>query len=169
MSPRRFVVTLFSAVLLAGLAAGCDGPVGPPGPPGIRVFNDEIIFSLADAQVNGPVASVQYDAPVITPAVVQRGVVLAYFREQGTWTAMPYTYGVESAQLPAVDYTVTLGYAYEAGFLEVFYELSLADEDLIYSLPNQRIKIVVLETLPAARAVNLSNYEAVKAYYGLEE
>lgn len=124
---------------------------------------------MDEAAVDGPVASVQYDAPEITPQVVETGAVMAYFREQDTWTALPYTYGVESPELPAVDYTVTLGYAYEEGFLEVFYETST--EAVIDQLPDQTIKVVVIEDLAAAQSagVDLSDYGAVKAHFGLND
>lgn len=162
-----------TAVLL--LLTGCDGggSVGPPGPPGRdagNVFSFEVDFRLREAARTGVVASVAYDVPALSRAVVEDGAVLAYFREQGTWTAMPYTYGVESAEVPAVDYTVTLGYAYEVALLEVFYELSLADDDLLDDLPDQRVRIVVIEGIPPSRAVlDVSNYSAVRAYYNLEE
>jgi hypothetical protein len=165
--------TIFSvgwALVLAVLVAGCEGPVGPPGPPGQEVAVQSFIvdFRMEDAVVDGVVASVQYDAPEITSRVVQSGIVMAYFREQGTWTALPYTYGVESAELPAVDYTVTLGYAFEAGFLEVFYEAST--DIVIDDLPDQTIKVVVIENLAGTRAagVDLTDYNAVANHYGLE-
>ncbi len=165
---RRFRSTL--AVSLVVLLAGCDqGPPGPPGPPGNpAVYSFYDVFLLDDAAFNGNVASVQYEAPEITRDAVNNGAVLAYFREQETWTAMPYTYGVESPDLEAVDYTVTLGYAYEVGFLEVFYEASYPG--VLSDLPDREIKVVVIESYAGARAagVDFSDYEAVQAYYGLD-
>lgn len=155
-----------SALLFVVLLAGCDrGPPGPPGDP--AVFGFVVDFFLEDAQFDGAVASVQYDAPEITRRVVREGAVQAYFREQGTWTAMPYTYGVESEDLAAVDRTVTLGYAFEEGFLEVFYEASYPEA--LDHLPDQEVKIVVIDSYASARAagVDLSDYEAVQSYYGL--
>lgn len=149
--------------------AGCEGPTGPPGRDA-GVLSFEVDFFVDEAAVNGAVASAQYDVAALSPAVVAEGAVLAFFREQDTWTALPFTYGVESEDVPAVDYTVTLGYAYEAGLLEVFYELSLADEDLLRSLPDQRLKVVVIANPPPRpSAVNLSSYESVRRYFGLEE
>lgn len=169
----RMISSVFAALVLVVLG-GCDqGPVGPPGPPGPpgdpAVFSFTVDFLLEDATINGSVASVQYDAPEITPSVVQDGVVMAYFREQGTWTALPYTYGVESPDLPAVDNTVTLGYAYETDFLEVFYEASRPG--VLNDLPDQLIKVVVIESYAGARAANvdLSDYEAVRSYYNLQQ
>lgn len=158
--------------VLAFLIIGCEGPIGPegpPGPPGVGVQSFTVDFLMEDAVIDGPVASIQYDAPEITPRVVAEGAVMAYFREQGTWTALPYTYGVESPDLPAVDYTVTLGYAFEEGFLEVFYETST--EAVIDQLPDQTIRVVVIESLAATRSANvdLSDYGAVKAHFGLDD
>ncbi len=172
---QRAATGVFSALLVFLLfQTGCgEGPIGPPGPPGrdaVGAFSFELDFRLREAAREGAVASVAYEVPALSRAVVEEGAVLAYFREQGTWTAMPYTYGVESSEVPAVDYTVTLGYAYEEAFLQVFYELSLDDEELLGSLPDQRIKIVVIEGVPPIRStLDLSDYESVREHYGLAD
>ncbi len=160
------VYTILAALLLL---AGCggNGPSGPEADAG--VYSETFMFSMTDAQINGPVASVQYDVPAITPAVTDFGAVLLYFREQGTWTALPYTFAEESLDLPAVDYTITLAFGFEEGFLEVFYEASTSQVDLA-GQPNRQLRMVVIEDLSVGKAgVDLSDYEAVSAYYGLDE
>lgn len=124
---------------------------------------------MDDASINGPVASVQFDVPGLDADVVDDGAVLAYFREQDTWTAMPYTFGDESTEFPAVDYTLTLGYAYDIEFLEVFYEASSGEAVDLASLPDRTIKAVFIAGLPLSKVgVDLSDYDAVAAYFGLE-
>ena len=123
------------AIFVLYAASGCDGVEGPPGRDGLDgrnavVFANEFVFSMADAQFDGPVASVAYDVPDITPAVVDEGAVLVFFEEQGTWTAMPFTFAEESPDFPAVDFTITLGYGYNDALLEVFYEASTSEIDL---------------------------------------
>ncbi len=162
----------FCFLLLFGVSA-CDGdgPVGPQGPPGnANVSASTFLFSMADATINGPVASVQYDIPGLDVDVVDEGAVLAYFREQGTWTAMPYTFGEESAEVPAVDYTLTLGYAYDIEFLEVFYEASSAEAVDLESQPDRMIKAVFIAGIPLSKVgIDLSDYAAVADYFGLEK
>lgn len=157
-------------VLFITFIAGCDGPVGPPGPPGnANVFSHTIVFSIHDAVINGSVASAQFDVPDITGSVVDEGAVLVFFREQNTWTAMPYTFGVESPDLPAVDYTITLGFAFEWEYLELFYEASTDAVDLSLQ-PDRTVKIVIIDGLGFGKTgIDLTNYEAVKAFYGLED
>jgi hypothetical protein len=151
-------------VLLIGVAgAGCDTTVQRAPESSVRSF--EVDFRMADAVQNGPVASVQFDAPEITPAVARRGAVMAYMREQGTWTALPYTYGVESPDLPAVDYTVTMGYAYDTDLFEAFYEVS--DPQFLEGLPDRRIKVVVLEDRASTYDIDPRNYEAMAQRFGL--
>jgi hypothetical protein len=129
-------------------------------------------FRMADATISGPLASVILDAPEITPRVVANGMVMAYVREAGTWTALPFTYGVESPDLPAVDYTVSLGYAFEVGLVEVFYDVSTPVAlDLV---PDRTVKVVVVQgdalTYSATRGgVDWSNYAAVRERFGLSE
>lgn len=160
-----------ASFLVFGLLVGCDSndPAEPPRR-GAGVLTFEVDFRTDEAALAGSFASAAFEAPEISPGVVADGAVLAYYREGGTWTALPYTYGVESPDVPAVDYTVTLGYAYEVDLFEVFYEISLEDEALLRSLPDQRVKVVVLRP-EAVRgvAVDVQDYEAVKQYYGLAE
>lgn len=152
--------------------SGCvlEEGVGPEGPPGnANVFSLNFDFFVDDATINGTVASVQFDVPDITPLVVDEGAVLLFFRDQGTWTAMPYTFGVESPDLPAVDYTVAFNFGYDDGFLEVFYETSTDALDF-NSLPDRTIKAVIIEGFAfGKKSVDLTDWNVVKALYQLED
>lgn len=174
----RSVFTSALVGLFLFVATGCDeGPVGPPGPPGnANVISFNFTFSFDQAVFNGAVASEQYDVPEITPSVVDGGAVLIYFRDQGTWTALPFTVGVESADLAAVDYTFTLGFGYDDAFLDVFVEASTDDDvvwdDILTLLPpDYDMKIVIIDGFFLGKNTNLdlSDYEAVSAYFGLKE
>ncbi len=167
--------TLFISVFMLAAAGCAEGPVGPPGPPGAaNVFSFNLDFSFDRAVYNGAVASEQYDIPEITPFVVDGGAVLVYFRDQGTWTALPFTVGVESNDLAAVDYTFTMGYGFDDGFLEIFLEASTADDvvwdDILNLLPaSYDIKVVVIDGFVGKNTnLDVRDYEAVKAYYGLK-
>lgn len=166
-------ILLFVFMLIG--ATGCIveetiGPDGPPGPPGnANVFALNFTFSMLDAVLNGSVASVQYEVPDLIASVVDDGAVLMFFRDQGTWTAMPYTFGVESPDLPAVDYTISMGFGYEIGFLEVFYEASSEVVDL-GSLPDRQMKAVLIDGFMAGkREIDLSDWETVKSVYNLSD
>ena len=173
--------TALPAALLIGLFAGCDGgvvgPRGPQGPRGddgvVDVFSVNFVFSLQNAIINDNVASAQFDVPGITASVVDDGAVLMFFREQGTWTAMPFTYGIESADpdLDAVDYTVALNFGYELGFVEPFYEASInLDQIPDEVLPDREMKAVIIDAYLAGKtSVDLTDYEAVKRAFGLED
>jgi hypothetical protein len=157
---------LLALFLILG-ATGCVleesvGPSGPQGPPGnANVFTLNFDFFVNDAAINGNVASVQYDVPDITLGVVQDGAVLLYFRDQGTWTAMPYTFFTPAGRI------VSFGFGYEEGFLEVFYETASLDPSL---LPDREMKAVVIDGFPAFKSgPDLTDYEAVSAFYGLRE
>ncbi len=155
-----------SFLLATLLFVGCDS--NDPEPE-TRVHTIDLDFSMDDASFNGPVASVQYDVPSITPSVVDNGAVLAFFWEQGTWTAMPYTFAEESPDLPAVDYTITLGYGYDDLFLEIFYEAS-TDAVNLGNQPDRQVRAVIIDGFaPGKAGVDLTDYEAVARYYGIEE
>ncbi len=173
---RNFRLGLLGVVAFA-LFAGCETTVveeGPPGPPGPRgadgnanVYSVNFVFSMADAIVNGKVASSQYDVPGITPSVVDDGAVLVFFREQGTWTALPYTFGFDNPEQQAVDFIVTFGFGYDDSFLEVFYEAS-AEGVTLENMPDRDMKAVIIDGFPLAKVqIDLTDYEAVKNYFGL--
>lgn len=129
------------------------------------IYSTEFNFRLADATINGPVASVQYDVPVLDSRVADVGLVMCYFYEQGTWTAMPYTYGIDNPGAQAVDFTITLGYAFRTRSLEVFYEAS-TDQAPLRNQPDRRIKLVIVGPDVAGhynkQGLDWTNYEAVK-------
>lgn len=155
---------LFSALLLAfaTVFAACDM--------GHTVNNTdayitEVQFDVSKATLNGTVLSQQYSVPAIDNSAA---AVLCYFYEQGTWTAMPYTYAVDDAKLQAVSYTISLGHAFSYQTLQVFYESSAADVNL-RNQPSRRIRVVVLGDYAAKQNVDFSDYNAVKAAFNLPD
>ena len=157
-------------LVAAVFAAGCEHPVQPQGEAGVISF--PLTFRFADARYDGAVASVQFDAPEITRGVVEHGAVLLYFRDQGTWTAMPYSIGIEALHVEAVDFTISMGFGFERRLIEMFVELSTADvwDDALDLLPSRyELKAVVINDRAFGKnAPDYSDYEAVRAYYGLD-
>jgi hypothetical protein len=175
----RTAITGILGALVMIFMIGCESTIveeGPPGPPGPRgadgnanVFSLNFDFSMLDAIVNEKVASVQFDVPAITPSVVDDGAVLVFFREQGTWTALPYTFGYDNPDLQAVDFIVTFGFGYDDGFLEVFYEAS-AEGVSLEDMPDREMKAVIIDGFFAGKApIDLTDYEAVKAFFRLAD
>ena len=178
---RPTISTLLIALFVA-FTSGCivdaddDELVG-----NADVFSVNEVFDLDRATFSGTVASMQYnDFVEIKPSVVDQGTVLVYYRFAGTWTAMPYTISVEAPDdPPRVDYAATFAYAYSDAFLEVFVESSTDDPVVwdeilatdLFGAPLD-LKIVIIDALPVAAkkgSLDLRDYEAVKAYYGLED
>jgi len=177
---RRLQLAAF-ALLSVSVFAGCDSAgVGPRGADGrdgtdgiVNVHSVNFTFSLNNAIINGTVVSAQFDVPSITPTVVDDGAVLMFFRDQGTWTAMPFTYGVESADpdLDAVDYTVALNFGYDDGFIEPFYESSI-DINLLPddAVPDRQLKAVIIDGFFVGKnSIDYSNWEEVKSAFNLED
>lgn len=136
------------------------------------IYSTEFNFRVADATINGPVASVQYDVPVLDSRVVDLGLIMCYFYEQGTWTAMPYTYGVDNPQAQALDYLVTLGFAFRTRTLEIFYEASTANAPL-RTQPDRRVKLVIVGPNVAGhyskQGLDWTDYEAVRKALRLKD
>lgn len=177
MPPLRL---LLAPVLLALVLVGCEGPTGPqgpqgpqgpPGPAGALVETFEVTFDVDDATEGeaGLVLFQNYEFPEITESVNNNGFVQAYYlADNDTWTAMPYTFGDESPDINAVDYTLTLGYAWNVGLVQLFYEAS-APFALDFAR-SRTVKIVIADGRAAATAgVNWSDYSSVKQHFDLEE
>jgi len=151
---------------------GPPGPRGPEGPPGSSVTSFDVIFDTETAQVgpNGLVLFENYDAPEITSNVLTNGIVMCYyFESNNTLTAMPYTYGEESQDVEAVDYTLTFGYAFDTGLVQIFYEGS-APFALDFAV-DRDVRVVVLEGDPfasaaaAAKSTSLTELQALENAY----
>jgi hypothetical protein len=182
-SRRRAIVWLFSALAVVAWS-GCDSDASDERErPAVRSF--EVTFDVDDADFSeeASIASTAYDAPEITPRVMQNGLVMAYARVDNgfgerIWRALPYSYGVEfspdtTGREPAVDYTVTLGFGYEIERVEVFYELSAYDDfvwDRLAERGPRRIRVVVFSEEAALRnqSLDVSDYEAVRRRFDLE-
>lgn len=154
--------------LLLWVAPGCDTYENVDS--GARITSIRFVFSAQNAIVNGTVASRQFDVPELTLRIAEGGAVLAFFREQGTWTAMPYTFADPTEDGSAVARTISLGYAFEERLLEVFYEASHASTNLRLQ-PDREIKLVMIDAsvLAGKTNVDFSDYEAVKQAFGLED
>jgi hypothetical protein len=164
----RTSVTIIAGLLVLTAVSGCTSNVRPIDEPPPRVTSQTLNFRMADASVARPFASVQYNVPAITQGVVDHGAVLAYFREEGTWTALPYMFAYESADFDAVDFTIVFGYAFEYRFLELFYEASTMEVNPA-NQPDRVIKLVIIDGFPVGKNLDLTDYEAVRAYFGLED
>ncbi len=156
---------LLPALAFVLFFAACDATSDEP-----RVRSINLDFSMDDATFNGNVASVSYDVPEIDARVAAGGAILAFFREQGTWTAMPYTFAVDNPDIQAVDYTVTLGYAFEDRYLELFYEAS-TEQAPLENQPDRVVKLVIIDAdvVSSKNAIDLTDWNQVKAYYGLSD
>lgn len=168
------ILVLFALILST---SGCDDDT--VGPDNAGVFSFSTSFDLVRADRNGNFATEVYDVVDITPAVVDFGAVLVYYRFENTWNPLPFTFGVEAADdPPRVDYTATFSYAYDDGFLQLFVEASTDDDVVWAEIENTPLfdnsvplKVVIIESLPIGKQaeVDLRDYEAVKAYYGLKD
>ena len=174
---RRFAASIALLLTLSFWSAGCDGDED-------RVETDIVTltdsFSLNDTDVafTDFVANIRYSVPAVTANVVANGAVLAFIEDlENTWTALPYTYGIEAVDQPVVDYTVSIGYAFDTGLIDVFVEASSSDDvvwDEILADPllgtSRRIRFVIFNSFVAGKnTVDVTDYQALRDYYGLPE
>lgn len=91
----------------------------------------------------GDIATFETTSSLLTPAIVDRGVVLLYARGDlvmiggaGTWMPLPYTQGIEPPSgEPYVDITITYTYAFEVNRL--YLDVVSSAFDMVYDyVPN---------------------------------
>ena len=164
-------------VALAFTMASCDGSDDDIE---TDIFTTTATFSLNadDVAFTDFVASIRYGIPQITANVVENGAVLVFIEDlEGTWTALPYSYGIEAVDQPVVDYTVSIGYAYDRQILDVFVEASSSDEVVWNEILSDQllaatrlIRIVIFNTyIQGKNSVDLTDYEALRRHYNLPE
>ena len=123
-------------------------------------------------------ANIRYSVPAIGPDVVANGAVLVFIEDlEGTWTALPYAYGIEAPDEPVVDYTVSIGYAFDTGLVDVFVEASssadvvwdeILDDPLLGT--TRRVRFVIFNTFVRGKTgVDVTDYEALRERYALPE
>ena len=174
LASRTLALRLLAAAPLAGLAVGltaCDTNTHTAAD--VDVFSRDLgTVALQSAPADGKFRIVEFDVPAITDGVVNAGMVMAYFYEpdSGTWTAMPYTYGVDNSTAQATDFIVTLGFAFKRRTFQVFYESSINAADVpAERRPNRRIKLVVVgpDLAASKQGLDWSDYAAVRAAFNL--
>jgi len=177
MSTALRLAPLLALLMLLTACVGIEGPPGRDGRDGVDgtfAISIPFIFDLDIDTRAGAVASAAFDMPEITPSVTDNGVVIVYFFDQGTWTALPFTIGLESPEEPVVDYTVTLGYAFDDALLEVFLEAS-TDDDIVWEEIDAffgggvDMRAVILDGVVAGQTtVDLTDYDAVVNHFNLD-
>ncbi len=173
LASRTLALRLLAAAPLAGLSlslTACD--TNSYTAADVDVYSTEFTASLQSAPADGKFRIVEFDVPAINNGVVNAGMVMAYFYDEtsGTWTAMPYTYGIDNSTLQATDFTVSLGFAFKRRTFQVFYESSINAADVpAERRPNRRIKLVVVgpDLAASKQGLDWSDYAAVSAAFNL--
>lgn len=173
---------LGALLLVLPIMAGCDTTSPDPvyADTGVQVStftpsaNQFTVNSAAD------IATYERQTSQLSNSVVDGGVVLLYARgdlifigggAEGTWTALPYTQGIEavgSDGVPYVDYTITYSYSYGVNrlYLDVISSAAGLVEDYIPA--NIPFRLVTIPPgAPLIQGIDLSNYDEVEAAYGL--
>ncbi|HLT48505.1 MAG TPA: hypothetical protein VK002_14820 [Rubricoccaceae bacterium] len=166
--------------LLLPVVSGCDQHED------IVVIGNDIIvrtFSVSgdDLTISNDnlVGSYHREVPEMTADVVDDGAVLLYADGSlllsgggGTWTALPFSIGVDEDGDLFVDYTVSFTYSYD---LQDLY-IDVVASDTIYpfeDLPRTEYKLVLIPgdlfVSSAKSGLDYSDYEAVRQAYGLVE
>lgn len=170
MASSRYLALPVAALFIL---SGCGNTVVNEQP--ATAYSFTFVFDLDVRERNEAVFSQGFDVPDITPDVTDAGAVLLYFRDQGTWTALPFTLGMEDPEEPQVDYTATLAYGYDDAFLEVFLEAS-TDDPVVWDELDEifgggiSMRAVIIEGVPLSElSVDHQSYDAVESHFDLNE
>lgn len=184
ISPRRSTGLLLAALLVAlPFVSGCDtttpSPVFADG--GVRSETFSPRFGQFTVNQPGDVASYDRSSNLLTAAVVDDGAVLLYARgdlifvgggAEGTWTALPYTQGIEAEgpDFPFVDFTVTYTYSFDVNriYIDVISSAIGLVEDYIPDNVPFRL-VTIAPGTPRVDGVDYANFAEVAAAYGLAE
>lgn len=172
---KRFIqiglTLLFSLVMFALMTSckGDPGPVGPQGPQGdpgnSNVTMVNVSFTVADAGID--VSSQGFfdvNVPEITQGIVDDGAVLVFTENiagNGQWIAMPFT-------VITGGNSYSYNFWYELTNVHFFYQTTASSWFLSGSFV-LNYRIFIFEVPPSITIVDITDYEAVKAYYNLSD
>jgi hypothetical protein len=185
LSPNRFLRSLLAGLAVLGLlpfATGCD--VHQPNDV-VVIGNDIIVrnFSISgnDLDISGDqlIGSYNREETALTSDVVDDGAVLLYADGSlllsggsGTWTALPFTVGVDENEDLFIDYTVSYTYSYD---LQDLY-IDVVASDTIFPFEDMARTEFKLVLIPGnlfvgtnKTGIDYTDYEAVKQAYNLPD
>jgi hypothetical protein len=181
--PRRSAGLVLAALLIAlPFMSGCDTTTPDPifADGGVRSQTFTPRANQFTINTPGDIATFERSTNLLTPRVVDEGVVLLYARGdlildggEGEWTALPYTQGIEAIGddgVPYVDFTITYAYSFgvERLYLDVISSaLGLVDGYVPDNIPFRLVTIA--PGTPRVEGVNYASYAEVAAAYGLAE
>jgi hypothetical protein len=181
--PHRLATAVVAVLaLLLPFTTGCDTSTPGPiyGDSGVRSQTFTPQANQFVVNVDGEIASYERTSNLLTPSVVEDGMVLLYARGDlvvvggsGTWTALPYTQGIE-AQMPDgtyyVDYTITYTYAF--GIDRLYIDVISSAAGLVEDFIPNNIPFRLVTIAPGTAmipGIDYSNYDEVAAAYGLAD
>jgi len=171
-----FSSLLAGIMLLFAACEGPEGPIGPPGPPGppgldgnANVFSINYVIIADDWVDDGQPGDPEFfrfldlSVPEITQDIVDNGLVLVYYRvdENERWNILPFT--IINHDPP---FTQVFDFTYDPGFVTLYVKATDRDGDLFEG----DVRVIVAEGIPITKTeIDFSNYEEVKALFGLKD
>jgi hypothetical protein len=195
---KQFLKSKFSATMVILTMAlsisfvSCEGPEGPAGADGLEgaqgvqgvtgaqgpsgpLGATNVIYSpwITNVWVKDEVTkfvSHEIGAPKITQEIMDKGVVIAYFRESSDMDfikILPTIYYQNSVPVFSIDFSIHIGR------LVFFHGASEATngEGVETTSPNSQIRYILLPGGAAGRVkypVDFNNYEEVCSYFGIQ-
>lgn len=166
---------LFSALVALSMSivmvscAGEDGETGPAGPAGNANVNEYTFTVTTSDWTRTGNSAISYDTlsvSAITQAVLNEGAVEVYqtFDDSLGWNAMPYRY----LTLNDAGTAVTNANLQATSNLGIVSLSHYTDDRFLAPINDMQIKVVVIPSASLVQGVDPTDYEAVKAVYGLE-
>lgn len=163
----KHLTPILAFLFLILMATSCvtEGPEGPQGEPGedgnANVISTTITVSDWTTWGSGRYYT-EVAIPEITQDIIDHGAVVVYMAEWEYWLALPFSWN------PDNNVTLSYYYAIKAGMID--FEISRSDQ-ASDDPGTKEFKIVIIggSALAAHPDLNLDDYQAVKAEFGLTE
>jgi hypothetical protein len=152
-------------------ATGAQGPAGPAGASGTsNVIYSPWITNVWEKVPNPLFVQHTFAAPLITQAVLDKGVVLVYFKESADSNFIKI---LPSAFYLNGELIFTIDSFFELGKLTVFHGISKAPngEGIETFRPDSQTRYIIIPGGVAGRIkypVDFNNYEEVCSYFGIQ-
>ncbi|MCW5898754.1 MAG: hypothetical protein KIT10_05735 [Flavobacteriales bacterium] len=150
-------IALFcGAVLLSSCTKeGPEGPAGPQGPQG-NANVQSLTFSASPgdwSSISGGYA-INRNVPIVTSGIASTGAVLVYLQSGSQWVAIPLTIS-----------GVTWLYGYGTGQVQIEVNSAAAPSQVTV----WKVVAIASSGMITDSGVDVTNYDEVRDYFGLEE
>lgn len=173
MNLRSFKVAAAAIAMVGMVFTGCSGEDGSEGPAGVSGANGNanvIANTYTKVGTDWSGGNLTIDVPQLSKSIADNGSVAVYFTFDSlttdtiSWEPLPYRF---VGNVGGANTFITMSYGFQIG--EVSISARTTSNGGVNFNQETNYRVVLIPSNAKMEGVNLDDYEAVKAVYGIKE